>query len=160
MLRGQLDDLGNGLAGKVSCSEDEEGQQRLVSQDDERRRRCGRLPALHPHRRGCPTSPPRRIRLPHPPPSGSSCRRCASWGGGARPPSTTRSPVAEGHKRAKVSVSRQLHPHRRRVAHLGGRDVLEGAVLLQVPDDHEASAVANHHLVWVDRALLQGLYVF
>lgn len=61
---------------------------------------------------------------------------------------------------AVVSVSHRLHSHRPAVAHLRGGDVLESALLLQVPDDHEASAIANHHLVWVDRALLQGLYVF
>jgi len=38
--------------------------------------------------------------------------------------------------------------------------VLDGLLLLQVPDDHEASAVADHDQVGIHRVLLQGLYVF
>ncbi|TNN50585.1 hypothetical protein EYF80_039225 [Liparis tanakae] len=34
------------------------------------------------------------------------------------------------------------------------------SMIREVPDDHEASAVADHHLVGIHRVLLQGLYVF
>lgn len=42
-------------------------------------------------------------------------------------------------------------------SHLSSRDVLQGALLLQVPDHHETSSVPNDHLALVDRVLLQDL---
>lgn len=39
-------------------------------------------------------------------------------------------------------------------SYLRGRDVLDGAMFLQVPDDHETTSVADNHLVRVDRVLL------
>lgn len=39
-------------------------------------------------------------------------------------------------------------------------DVLDGALFLQIPYDHETSSVANDDLAGVHRVLLQRLHVF
>lgn len=40
------------------------------------------------------------------------------------------------------------------MSHLCGGDVLDGTLVPQIPDDHEASSITNNNLVWVDWVLL------
>lgn len=44
-------------------------------------------------------------------------------------------------------------------AYLCCRDVLHCRLLLQVPDDHQASSIADDHLTRVEGVLLEGLHM-
>lgn len=42
--------------------------------------------------------------------------------------------------------------------YLCAQEVLYGTLTIQVPQNHQASAVAYQHLAWVERILLQSLH--
>lgn len=124
--------------------------------------------AAVPHRKECLISPPRHSRPLHPPSIDSNFRHCVNWECSLRPLSTTHSPVAmviqcymgnikgiNQHLDYPVLAFILFRPNiKLQSCYLCGRDVLEGMMFLQIPDNHETSSVANNDLVWVYWVLL------